>query len=80
MLLPPTPLWCLLLLALPLSGRGSSSSSIPDDLVVGSKSGRVRGVRQRAANGRDVDVWWGIPYAEPPLGELRFRAPKPVKR
>ena len=27
---------------------------------------------------RDVDCWYGIPYAQPPLGNLRFRHPRPV--
>jgi acetylcholinesterase len=27
---------------------------------------------------RDVDVWYGIPYAQPPVGDLRFRHPRPV--
>ena len=26
---------------------------------------------------RDVDVWYGIPYAQPPVGDLRFRHPRP---
>ncbi len=42
-------------------------------------SGRVRGVRQLADNGKKVDMFWGIPYAEPPVGKLRFRAPEPIK-
>lgn len=51
-----------------------------DSLVVQTRSGGVRGVREKAANGKDVDLWWGIPYAEPPVGELRFMPPKPVKK
>ena len=80
MLLPPLLPLLLLLASFPPRCRSNGSDVIPADLVVGSKSGRVRGVRQRAANGKDVDVWWGIPYAEPPIGDLRFRAPKPIKR
>ncbi len=29
---------------------------------------------------RDVDVWYGIPYAKPPLGPLRFRHPHPIDK
>ena len=54
-------------------------AEIGPDLVVWSKSGRVRGERQVAPNGKEVDMWWGIPYAEPPVGKLRFKAPRPVK-
>ena len=28
---------------------------------------------------RDVDVWYGIPYAQPPVGDLRFRHPRPIE-
>jgi para-nitrobenzyl esterase len=38
-------------------------------------SGRVRG--EVAA---DLRVWRGISYAQPPVGELRFRAPQPPDR
>ena len=29
---------------------------------------------------RDVDVWYGIPYAQPPVDKLRFRHPRPIDR
>lgn len=37
------------------------------------ESGVVRGRRHR-----DVQIWRSIPYAAPPVGPLRFRAPRPV--
>ena len=27
---------------------------------------------------RDVHAWYGIPYAQPPIGDLRFRHPRPA--
>lgn len=39
--------------------------------------GRVRGI-QKMDNGKNVDVFLGIPYAQPPVGELRFRRPQPL--
>jgi hypothetical protein len=48
--------------------------------VVDTHSGPVEGVRKVASNGKPVDMYWGIPFAQPPLGHLRFRAPRPVKK
>ena len=41
------------------------------DLVVGTRYGLVEGTREG-----NVCVWRGIPYAAPPVGSLRFRAPQ----
>jgi hypothetical protein len=44
--------------------------------------GVVQGVTEQVTNGRGqqvkVDVFWGIPYAKPPVGDLRFRRPVPI--
>jgi para-nitrobenzyl esterase len=42
------------------------------DLDVQTQQGIVRGVR-----GSSIEAWRGIPYASAPVGELRFRAPRP---
>jgi para-nitrobenzyl esterase len=44
-----------------------------DDLIRTIPQGRVRGLRERG-----VLAWRGIPFAAPPVGPLRFRAPQPA--
>ena len=44
-------------------------------LVVNTTSGVFQGVS--VANG--TERWLGIPFAQPPIGALRFKAPVPVK-
>jgi len=39
--------------------------------------GRVIG-KQEEAVGKIVDCFLGIPFAKPPIGNLRFRAPEPL--
>lgn len=51
-----------------------------DPLLVQTKKGKVRGITLTAATGKKVDAWLGIPYAQKPLGSLRFRHPRPVER
>jgi para-nitrobenzyl esterase len=60
----------LLLLALALSVPALASDL---DNVVKIDSGYVLG------SGTEVRVYKGIPFAAPPVGELRWRAPQPVK-
>ncbi|XP_065272027.1 acetylcholinesterase-like [Emys orbicularis] len=69
-LLPTFP--CLLLLSLP----GPSSGSDDDGTVVLTTSGPIRGKRLPAGSST-VTAFLGIPYAEPPMGALRFQKPLP---
>lgn len=42
------------------------------NLIVETRYGKVQGSQQGA-----ISVWKGIPFAQPPTGERRFRAPQP---
>jgi para-nitrobenzyl esterase len=53
------------------SAAGCSAPT--DELVVETTSGPVRGLRQDT-----VRAFLGIPYAAPPVGELRWRPPAPA--
>lgn len=54
----------------------SSSSASEDDTVVVTSSGPVQGKRLTTSSGT-VTAFLGIPYAEPPVGSLRFQKPHP---
>ncbi|KAK7498999.1 hypothetical protein BaRGS_00009808 [Batillaria attramentaria] len=46
--------------------------------VVETTLGSVQGVR-KTVNNRPVDVYYGIPFARPPVGDLRFKEPVPAE-
>uniref|UniRef100_A0A8C3F6V1 Carboxylesterase type B domain-containing protein n=1 Tax=Chrysemys picta bellii TaxID=8478 RepID=A0A8C3F6V1_CHRPI len=69
-LLPALP--CLLLLSL----LGFNSGFDDDGTVVLTTSGPIRGKRLQAGSST-VMSFLGIPYAEPPVGTLRFQKPLP---
>ncbi|XP_076649643.1 cholinesterase-like [Halictus rubicundus] len=49
--------------------------------VVETTSGPVKGIVKKTIwHGISYNAFLGIPYAEPPLGELRFKSPVPIKR
>ena len=42
-------------------------------LVIEIKTGQgIQGIISKSRDGRDFYEWLGIPYAEPPVGELRY--------
>ncbi|KFB35326.1 acetylcholinesterase [Anopheles sinensis] len=64
-----------------LTRRESNSDANDNDpLVVNTDKGRIRGFTAEAPSGKKVDVWLGIPYAQPPVGPLRFRHPRPAEK
>ncbi|XP_021925827.1 venom carboxylesterase-6-like [Zootermopsis nevadensis] len=53
------------------------ASQAQAECLVNIAQGAVRGSVMTSLHGRDFCSYRGIPYAEPPVGELRFRAPLP---
>lgn len=41
---------------------------------------QVRGKTITAPTGKHVDAWYSIPYAQKPIGNLRFRHPRPMEK
>ncbi|KAM4678567.1 acetylcholinesterase isoform 2-T5 [Discoglossus pictus] len=74
--LPLTPLCVGTLSFLFLCNSFAHSES---DHVVTTRYGKVRGVRLPVLSGH-VSAFLGIPFAEPPVGEFRFRRPEPKKK
>lgn len=50
-----------------------------DPMIVTTNKGRVRGTTLVSPTGKKIDAWLGIPYAQPPVGALRFRLPRPAE-
>ncbi|XP_058838421.1 esterase B1-like [Topomyia yanbarensis] len=48
-----------------------------DSLIIDTKYGPVRGTKKQSLLGQEYVSFQGIPYARPPIGALRFKAPVP---
>jgi len=58
-------------------GGGSDDAATPDPLAVTTTEGDIKGVTLDGMEG--IRVFRGIPYAEPPVGELRFAPTVPAE-
>ncbi|MGH9825028.1 MAG: carboxylesterase family protein, partial [Blastocatellia bacterium] len=68
---------CLLVCVLPATVSKVQAGTRAADGVIKIDSGMISGVL--AGENKDVSVYKGIPYAAPPVGDLRWKAPQPVK-
>ncbi len=55
----------------------SVAAHAADPLTVKTEQGKVHG---KTINGDKVRAWMGIPYAAPPIGDLRWKAPQPAAK
>lgn len=73
--------WLLLMIVLTLTLAWNASSQLFPvfNNDVKTSSGPVRGT-EIVFHGRIVKQYLGIPFAKPPVGDLRFKKPQPVER
>lgn len=67
--------------AILLAGCGGvvpAPESVGDRLLVATETGQIRGAAKSSA-GIDADVFLGIPFAAPPVGDLRWASPARAK-
>lgn len=53
--------------------RSSGDFGIPERPTVLPPFGALEGVTMKTIKGRTIGAFMGVPYAEPPTGELRFK-------
>ena len=56
-------------------GNSSATLKSPDKALIATTSGRVQGW-QSSSEANQVTAWYDIPYAQPPVGDLRWKAPR----
>ena len=63
-----------LALAVAVLSFGFSMTAQANDLKVKTEQGKIQG---KTINGGKVRAWLGLPYAAPPIGDKRWKAPEP---
>lgn len=51
--------------------------TLADSTIVSTSNGKIEGYTE-IVDGVTVDIYLGVPFAVPPLGDLRFKAPLPI--
>ena len=62
--------------------NGLCVKALPDQkyVTIETEQGTLQGVVQVARNGDQYNSYRGIPYAQPPINELRWKVPKPAPK
>lgn len=58
-----------------LSGDSFSNKNTNSEIIIETKLGKIEGLRKKI-NSTIIDTFLSVPYAEKPIGELRFQPPK----
>ncbi|XP_065203589.1 carboxylic ester hydrolase-like [Planococcus citri] len=57
----------------------SNQQYVTAEVLVSTKLGDIRGTTGLSRDGKRFNAFLGVPYAEPPIGDLRLENPKPAK-
>ncbi|CAD6234155.1 GSCOCT00007599001.2-RA-CDS [Cotesia congregata] len=57
----------------------NGSFGLPASPQVITPLGKITGMQMVSRRGRNINAFLGIPFAQPPIGPLRFKNPEPVK-
>lgn len=71
---------CFLVVGLQITQAEQDESAAAPAPTVETEAGAVVGKIESLPLGKSAYEYLGIPYAEPPVGDLRFAAPKPARR
>ncbi|CAD6191147.1 unnamed protein product [Caenorhabditis auriculariae] len=58
-----------------ISSRGHQDNHLNPSRQVRTRNGLVEGYRLNIADQKNVDIFLGVPFAKPPVGDLRFKKP-----
>ncbi|KAK3737743.1 hypothetical protein RRG08_000365 [Elysia crispata] len=76
---------CLILVSVLMSATHGkprqvrSTSEEPEYVTVTTQYGDIRGRNYNLSDSLDLNVFLGVPYAKPPVGELRLARPQPIE-
>lgn len=61
----------------PISKSRKGEARTTSGPVVRTPLGKIKGLRMLSRGGREYYGFYNVPYAEPPIGELRFKVTEP---
>lgn len=63
-----------------IKGKYLKLRPIANQPIVSIRQGKLRGISAQLPNGSRYHYFKGVPYAKPPVGDLRFRPPVPLEK
>jgi len=67
-----TSVFAVLIVILAVVYNSRQNNALPPSPVIDTKLGQIRGLTSLSRGGREFYEFLGVPYAQPPVGQLRF--------